>query len=329
MNPISVNPGQSGNSSQQVSSSVSVEDIPLILKEEETSLLFDSFSGQNQTGTAITAELLSVEQASRGGGGTGQGMPPEGLFNFNGKLVRALIPQFLADELLIGKSFDPNFSIPVNLIYEGRGDGNSLVFKIMGGQGLSDIMKALDAYGESYSAAVESSLRSILSSQESAAAASSFIPGNISVSAKGNFLFINMGKHNTPGSFAISMVLTAISGKVKEPAKEPVKDDSDSNGGKNPGRIYMMTIEAEPANLGYIKMHCVYSGKTLRMNFQKYSDKTKEIIGKNLKILKEMIESEGLRLGEISFSAGGWKNFPSADSYPLLGKGGGIINERA
>ena len=337
MNPIPYRSGISSNPDISAAGGTS-GDISVILKNKETAVLM----GSVLPGDLIEADLISVEPENR----------LSGLFSFNGKLFNASIPESLADEFIMGSVLDAGFNIPVKLRFEGinktgpdispgnaaaGGGRGSLVFKIVGGsEGLSagDIQRALNIYDKAYSNFIESNLKSLLAAfgrgessggEPGQPLSGFFSPQNMSVSVKGNFLFVPI--NSASGDLTASLILPAASGQDKHVRKDAPDSKKRPESSK---KTYMFMLEAELVSLGRIKLFSRYSDKAVSVNFQNCSGKAKELIGKNLNLFKEMMSSEGISLREVSFGDKNGKNLNAGAgvSSVFSGAEGKIINER-
>ena len=299
-----------------------ISDISLIIKEKITSSLLEIL----KPGSIIEADLIGVSTGDAGS-------PLSGILNINGKLLTAVIPEDLYNEFALGKAFDNNFNIPVKLMLESavknaaanEGGGNGaieVVFKIIANPSDNiNIQKAVDIYRKAFAGNLESNIGAAFKSLSASGLNASI--QSVTAEVKGNFLFIHI---NFGAAFGFgSVILTSERNSY-------IKDAPDKKNLNAAPKKYMLMLETEFNQLGYIKLFSYYSDKFLSVKFQECPAAAVELINKNLEVFKEMLSKDGITLKDISFKASGDKDLKGgADVFGAGGEmfsGGKIINER-
>lgn len=238
-----------------------------------------------------------------------------GVFSFNGKLFNAQIPEDLYNEFILSSSTGNSSGINVKIQLD-KVDGNSVTFQIVNELDNENIQKALDLYNTGYSENISANLKNILNG------GLNLNTGNVSVSVKGNFLFIHFNFNTGLGNGVV--ILTAD--HIYDKESGDMKDGKAKDGKKSAGYSFMLEVNLEP--LGYIKLFSNYFNNKLTVNFKNYTETAHKAINSNLSIMKDMLSSEGIILKEISFhNAHNSGNIPSAPSNNEFFSSN-IINER-
>ncbi len=301
-----------------------ISGISLIIKEKITSSLLEIL----KPGSIVEADLIGVSTGDAGS-------PLSGILNINGKLLTAVIPEDLYNEFALGKAFDNNFNIPVKLMLESavkngaanEGGGNGAieaVFKVIADPSDNiNIQKAVDIYRKAFAGNLESNIGAAFKSLSAFGLNASSIQ-SLTAEVKGNFLFIHI---NFGAAFGFgSVILTSDRNSYIKDAPDKKKSLSAAP------KKYMLMLETEFNQLGYIKLFSYYSDKSLSVKFQECSAAARELINKNLEAFKEMFSKDGITLKDLSFKASGDKDLKGgADVFGANGEifsGGKIINER-
>ena len=298
-----------------------------IIKEKITSSLLEIL----KPGSIAEADLISVS--------SGEANSPNGIFNINGKLLTAVIPESLFDEFTLGKTFDESFTIPVKLRLESAvknsslnesagaadGSGIEIVFKLIGDSADNiNIQKALDLYGKAITGGLEDDIGAAFKSLSSSGLSASI--QNVTAEVKGNFLFVHINFGSALGSGLV--ILTSENTRF-------IKDAPDKKRTLNAApKKYMLMLETEFSRLGRIKLFSYYSAQFLSVKFQECPAAARELIDKNLESFKEMLSKDGITLKDISFKenagtfAAAAAAEAAADAAAETFSGGKIINER-
>ncbi len=240
-----------------------------------------------------------------------------GTFSLGGKLFTATIPEDLYNEFILGRTFGGGFAMPVKLQLSGvnnAGGGEEIVFKIINDLNSGDILKAIDLYNKVYSDGIGAAVKTFFASGINPAE----IPQNLTVSVKGNFLFIHMNFGTASGSG--SVILTS------DPSYR-IKDGGGRKSANVYRKPYMFMLETELDPLGHIKLFSYYLDKSLSVNFHNCPLKAKELINKNLDLFKEMLSLGGIALKDVAFRENPGEGLNGGAAQAAF-SGGKIIDER-
>ncbi len=275
------------------------DNISAILEDKMVASLLDIV---NQ-GDIIEANLIGTENSLNG------------IFSLNGKLFKAEIPDDLHNEFVLRKTFDDGFNMPVRLRLASVDDNGKIIFNILNDLNNNDMQKVLDLYNEIYSNSVETNLKSLFTSDLSIS------DQNLTVSVKGNFLFIHVNFNY--GAGVGSVILTSSDPNSSHIFKDGQGKKPFLNAGK---KAYMFMLEVDLCPLGNVKLFSYFFNKSLSVNFQNCSNAAKKLIGRNLNLFKEIMSTEGISIKDVSFKNNG-DNLNGDTRYNVFSDGK-IINER-